>query len=53
MQFTNFGIFEFFVFQNYRYWLTLIKKNYHGNFSKTTFTYKILNEITLTHTGWA
>ena len=41
----------FFNFQIRWYWLTLIPNYhfYHWNFSKTTFTYKILYEITLTH----
>ena len=47
--------FEFFYFRIQWYWLTLIPNChfYDWNFSKTTFTYKILDEITLTHTGWA
>ena len=56
VQFTNFRFFNiFFYFQIQRYWLTLIQNChfYHWNFSKTTFTYKIVDEITLTHTGWA
>ena len=57
VQCTNFWFlnFQFFYLQNKRYWLTLIQNShfYHWNFSETTFTYKIVDEITVTHTGWA
>ena len=54
VQFTNFGFLKFW-FSNIVI-LAYFDPNYyfyHWNFSKATFIYKMLDEITLTHTGWA
>ena len=54
VQFTNFEFLKFW-FSNIVI-LAYFDPNYyfyHWNFSKATFIYKILYEITLTHTGWA
>ena len=55
VQISDFWIFDFFLFSKLPILAYFEPKIhiYHWNFSKTTFTYKIMDEITLTHTGWA